>query len=266
MLIRVPEAYPIIRKYDTIRPGLLLLDADGRRIDSIDLRGAVTGKLHAPTVAKRLRLALKITAMELFWIRVGAAKPKGVAAFKKDLAKIKGVTATQAKAGELTLTVERGTLHPEKILGLAKTREVSVELLEPVPIQFGGKPDSKTTEALAVLAKVPGTWYVSKGAPVRAWVTPLLLDPARLEAATPGRIPDVESRDFEFEWISRSGAGLKAIVAPLTVTGVLSVLPDIFGNRMTVVARRGTASWDDVALSFRGAGARLKKGGSEKPK
>ena len=169
-------------------------------------------------------------------------------------------------AGELTLTVERGALRPEKLLALARTHKVSVELLEPVPIRFSEKPNSKTSEALAALAKVPGTWYVSKGSPVRAWVTALLLDPLRLEAATPGHIPDVEARDFDFEWIFRSGAGLKAILAPLGVAGVISVLPDIFSDRMTVVARRGKASWEEVAQSFRDAGARLKEGEPEKPK
>ncbi len=176
------------------------------------------------------------------------------------------VSLTRAKAGELSLTVKRGTLHPKKLLDLARTHKVSVDLLEPVPVQFSDKPNSKTTKALAALAKVPGAWYVSKGSPVRAWVTPLLLDPLCLEAATPGRIPDVEARDFDFEWIFRSGAGLKAIVAPLGVAGVISVLPDIFSDRMTVVARRGKASWEEVAQSFRDAGARLEEGEPEKPK
>ena len=37
--IRVPEAYLLIRPLDTSRPGLLVLDADGRRVDSIALPG-----------------------------------------------------------------------------------------------------------------------------------------------------------------------------------------------------------------------------------
>jgi hypothetical protein len=190
-------------------------------------------------------------------MRVSAEKPARLAAFQKTLTKQKGVSEPRLKAGELAITVQRGALRPEKLLEWAKTHHVSVDLLEPVTIQFSDDPDSEPAGALAALAKVPGTWYVSKRKPVRAWVTPLLLDPVRLEAATPGRMPDVEAQEFDFEWIFRSGAGLKAIQAPLKVAGVISVLPDIFSDHITVVARRGQVYWKEVAESFRAAGAIL---------
>jgi len=59
--IRVPEGYLLVRMYDTTRPALLVLDADGRRIDSIKLLGA-----KPADVAARLKVALNAPAEERF--------------------------------------------------------------------------------------------------------------------------------------------------------------------------------------------------------
>ena len=40
IMVRVPEAYHLVREFEAIRPGLLVLDADGRDIDSLPLTGA----------------------------------------------------------------------------------------------------------------------------------------------------------------------------------------------------------------------------------
>lgn len=59
--IRVPEAYLIVRMYDTTRPALLVLDADGHRVDSIKLLGAKPAE-----VAQRLVEAQRAPARERF--------------------------------------------------------------------------------------------------------------------------------------------------------------------------------------------------------
>ena len=55
ILIRVPEAYLLLRPYNTTRPGLLILDADGRRIDSIALPGRGQKGEDQATVVQRLK-------------------------------------------------------------------------------------------------------------------------------------------------------------------------------------------------------------------
>ena len=57
--VRVPEGYLIVGPYRTTRPALLVIDAYGRRVDSIRLSAA-----NAADVAKRLRAALETPAIE----------------------------------------------------------------------------------------------------------------------------------------------------------------------------------------------------------
>jgi hypothetical protein len=59
--IRVPAGYLLVKPYDTTRPALLVLDAEGRRVDSIKLLGAKPAE-----VAERLRAARIAPAQERF--------------------------------------------------------------------------------------------------------------------------------------------------------------------------------------------------------
>ncbi len=68
VLIRVPEAYLLLHRFDTTRPGLLVLDADGRRVDSLDLLPVHAGHLSAADVARWLGAAVRKAPRERFVI------------------------------------------------------------------------------------------------------------------------------------------------------------------------------------------------------
>ena len=64
--MRVPEAYLLVREYKAIRPGLLVLDSDGRRVAATPLLkakpAAIARMLDASTTAaarERGRLRLR---------------------------------------------------------------------------------------------------------------------------------------------------------------------------------------------------------------
>jgi hypothetical protein len=73
--IKVPEGYLLVKPYDTTRPALLVLDAAGRRVDSIKLLGAKPAE-----VAARLRAAADAPAQDRFVVTKDGGAPKTITA------------------------------------------------------------------------------------------------------------------------------------------------------------------------------------------
>ena len=73
ILIRVPVAYHLMRQYKCTRPGLMVLDADGRRVDAIPLRAKKAGQ-----VAEWLRDTLAAPADERLAVRFANADQEAV--------------------------------------------------------------------------------------------------------------------------------------------------------------------------------------------
>ncbi len=120
-LIRVPEAYLLLRRFDTTRPGLLILDADGRRVDSIDLRPALRGELEPEAVAKRLSAAKTKTPTERFWLKTDDPTASLEVAGAQSVRKI----------GNYGLVIaEPGRVRPEELVKKAK----GWTLIDPVPV------------------------------------------------------------------------------------------------------------------------------------
>ena len=82
--IRVPEAYLLLRPYETTRPGLLVLDADARRVDSIPLPGMGAPRIDSATIAKRLNAARTKAAVET-WSFEARGDAKAVAKLRATL-------------------------------------------------------------------------------------------------------------------------------------------------------------------------------------
>jgi UDP-N-acetylmuramoyl-tripeptide--D-alanyl-D-alanine ligase len=233
VLVRVPEAYLLVRDHAASRPGLLVLDADGRRVDAIGLGG----KLGIPALADWLREAVKAPARERIRLRVARADR---AACSRTVAGIEGVREVEETDEGLTLSVDAGALPPAKIEALGS----GVEFVEPMPVSL--------RVGTEVTAAIPGIWY---SAGKRFFVTRQLLD---------SRLFDLDAREFRFDAISRAPSGLIALVSPMSVEGVLAVFPDLDAERVLVVARREEAPWEEVARAFEKAGARLRTDGGRK--
>ena len=253
VLVRVPEAYALLAPYETTRPGLLVLDADGRRIDSIDLAPQRGAAPDADTVARRLREAAKAPVLERWRLRVTSpdvdadadADVDAAARFRESLAKLDGVASVRASNdasndGLLLAFAPRGTLRPEGIALLASSVKAFVEIVEPVPVAFSAATPLDTAAAVRTLAAVAGTWCTAeeKSGP-RAWVTALLLDPARLEGAAKGFTSDVEAMRFDVPGVSLGPPGMRLPAAARGVAGGRAAPPAPARGPRTLVGRRG---------------------------
>ena len=135
-----------------------------------------------------------------------------------------------------------------------------VETREPVPVDFAAEGGVDLLVAARALAGAAGVWYVAeeKGA-LRASVTRLLLHPEPLEKAAPGFRSDLEARAFALPGVSLGPPGMKVAAALGEVPGVLSVLPDLARERVTVVGRRGGAPASSILAALRGAGVEARE-------
>lgn len=244
VLVRVPEAYLLVRALDAIRPGLLVLDADGRRVDSIAFPGMGAPPIDAATIAKRLTAAQSATAVELWRLRL-SGKVDAVMAVRKEIAKNSGVQITYKKDAPLKLRVTKNALTPERLTSIAQERAVTVTWQEPVPIHVDAK--TKTT--------VAGAWHID--APTeRAFVTALLLDPTRLPK---GWGADLESKTYRLPNIPKGGSGCQVALAPTNTPGVVAIFADIFNEQQVVVARKKTVDWKAVRQAFVDAGCKAEE-------
>jgi len=259
VLVRVPEAYPLLGPFEATRPGLLVLDADGRRVDA---RALKEGDDPAE-VATWIRRALEAPARERFRLRVRPGPGEGTAAgFAAAAAKAPGVLRAEAKGEEVEVLAKSGELPPEALARLAAAAKVQVEILEPVPVALAPGKDADPIAASRGLARAAGTWYVAEEKErLRAFVTRLLLDPAVLRKAAPAHEPDVEARRYAIPGVSPGPPGMKVAQAVQALPGVLAVVPDLAVESVTVVGRRGEAAWASVLEALRG----VVPGAAEKP-
>ena len=245
LMIRVPEAYLLLRHYETTRPGLLVLDADGRRVTSIDLSRALQEEWKPADLAKKLDEARKAPALEYVRLEIDGGEKE----FREAVAKLPGVRKAEVDTRGFAVVAEPGKLTPERVAQVAAKTKTEVTWIEPVPVRI--------SDAQKIAA--PGLWHVAPAGsratgerPGHAYVTRLLLDKQSLEAG--GAKTHLEMRTFDILNVPKGGLGARVAAAPLTVEGVLAVQPDIFGDSEIVIGRKGEVDWDKVLAAFREAG------------
>jgi hypothetical protein len=246
VLVRVPEAYLLVRTLKATRPGLLILDADGRRVDSIPFPGMGAPPIDAATIAKRLVAAQTTKVVELWRIQL-KGDAEALKRVRKMIARNPGVRFSGNRSAPrnlepLKLEVDKGALNPEQLAAIAEESSVSVTWQEPVPIQI----DPKTK------ATVAGAWHVDSNQN-RAYVTALLLHPRQLPK---GWGTDLESRTYRLPNIPKGGAGCRVALAPVASPGVVAIFADIFKERQIVVGRKKTVDWKAVMQTFADAGCK----------
>jgi len=248
--VRVPEAYLLLQRYETGRPALLILDADGRRVDAIPLPGMGAADIEASELAKRLRAARQSPATE--YLR---ASLKGrvhcMAKVRRDLLLLPGVRSVVLDKDVITLKADVGSVPPGRLLKIAGGHIVTATMQEPVAVNFMAQPPK-------AIADVAGVWYVEG---TRAYVTRLLLDPKTLAQAGDRPIPDadIEARTFLLTGLPKGGAACRVALAPMKVAGVLTIFADVFHDRQVVVGRKGEVSWPAVVEAFGAAGCKARR-------
>jgi hypothetical protein len=230
VLIRVPEAYLLLKDFKAKRPGLLVLDGDGRRVGAIALAGA------KPANVARALTAWK-DAMPVESLRIRLTKPDVDWRLLTRAVFRKGDRGTATKRdGHLIFRMERGGLSPARLTAAAKESGVEFEWIDPVPVT------TKTTDA-------PGVWYAEEG---RCYVTRVLLSPSILGES------DIEQRVFKLPGVSRGASGAPVAAAPLKEQGVLTVFADLFHDREIVVGRKNAVDWKKVEAALERAKAKSK--------
>lgn len=142
LLVRVPEAYALLGPFDATRPGLLVIDGCGRRVDVIDL----AKEADPAAIAKRLEAAATAPALER--IRVTAEDP---AALLREVEGARGTREAVATGREVRIVAEAGAAFPV----LLRAKAVFEDPVE--------------------IADAAGAWHAEKG---RAYVPRVMLDPA----------------------------------------------------------------------------------------
>ncbi len=225
ILVRVPEAYLLVRAFGASRPGLLLLDADARFVGDY----ALLAKGGAPALASWLKETRAKTATEIHLLALEGEGDR--AAFGKAVRALPGVksAADASPAPLFRIEMEAGCLPPEAVRVLANRFALKTIYHQPLPLPSAKK-------------EAPGVWYRAGG----VWVTTLLAQPQTCEG--------LEARVFLLPGVSLGARGFGVAAAPLDIDGVVSVFPDLWRGEQTVVARKGTEPWEKVLQAFAKAG------------
>lgn len=214
LLVRVPEAYALLEPLDAKRPGLLVLDGDGRRVEMIDLHD-LTDRAE---IAMRLEKAATAQALER--IRVGIDGEPGLLPAR--LKGVKGIRDVGVRGRELIITAEPGAASPALVR--EKAEKLTLRFEDPVELMLAGE------------EKAPGAWYAEAH---RAYMPRVLVDPA-------WRIASLETRAIDLKGIGKGPPAARVPFAALKVPGVLSAVPDFEEETLTVVARTGVVDWAAV--------------------
>lgn len=211
LLVRVPEAYALLGPFDAKRPGLLVLDGDGRRVEMIDLSD-VTDRAE---IATRLEKAATAPAIER--VRVSIDGDAGL--LPATLKGLKGIRDVGVRGRELIITAEPGAASPAVLR--EKAGKLALRFEDPVDLALAGE------------EQAPGAWYAEDH---RAYVPRVLIDPA-------WKIASLETRKIDVKGVGKGPRAMLVPFAAMKVPGVLSAVPDFEEETLTVVGRVGAVDW-----------------------
>jgi hypothetical protein len=247
VLVRVPEAYLLLKPYEATRPGLLVLDADGRRVASVSLED----EPDAEEVAREIRQAREAPSVERFVLR---GDPDGVARLAKRLASLDGVESAETlEGGRLEVRVASGALPPQRLAEALKAAESDAETLDPVPV---GVEASEGADLAKACGRVPGCWYVAESPKPVAWVCRWLLHPDALKAQGLGG--DVVVERYSFDVLPKGVGAVRFLKLSVEHPGALSVIPRVSEDSIEVVGRRGELEPATLKAAFEEAGLKTK--------
>lgn len=258
VLVRVPEAYLLLKPYDSSRPGLLVMDANGRRVDALSLSPVLTDELKPAEIAKWLSEALRTPPRERIRFRIEKGAGDAVEKLLGDLRE--AWKAELVRDGDVvTFDTPRTRLDIDRwsatrVLNRARRSGVEVVIEDPVRVALTVTGPEMTLPELQALLGIAGLRKYSRQESA-VFVSELLLHPRAIRDAVPRLALDVEAKLYDFELIPKGAKGASVAAAPLKVKGVLTVFPDVDNDEVTVVMRPGT---DDAAIrdQFELGGAR----------
>jgi len=218
--------------FGAIRPGLLVLDADGRHVGALPLTGAP----QAHNVVKWLETCEKRAPKETYALRVA---PERRVALADALTEFGGKVVTRRTPNAkdtLHVQFEAATITPSDVLAIARKIDEGCFLRDPVAVQLSGA-KGQTVDRDQLLS-VAGVWSVTDGEQPTAYVSRILLRSEPLSERAKPLVPDIIARTYSFSSIPKGGGGHGVASAPLALDGVVTIVPEIFDDRVTVVSRK----------------------------
>lgn len=230
--VDVPEAYVLLEPYDTMRPSLLVVDADGRHVAGIRIAGRRAG-----AVAEALEAARETKPVERFVLEGDAleALADGLDELDDD------VDLVDASDDRIEVWAPVGTLTPWRLGALMREAEVEARLVDPVPLRVT-PPEGKH---LALADRVPGVWFRRADRRTNVWVCRSLLRPEAFAQAGLPRVGLVSRRE-RFPGMPKGTLARRLLLAALEQPGVLSVVGRLSDDTIEIVGRRGSVDLDAV--------------------
>jgi hypothetical protein len=205
-----------VKRFRVRRYGLLVLDADGRRVGTIDLRDIYR---RPELVARRLEALASAPAVERHRLSLTGPVEK-LAALRDAVRREKDVRDAALDGRYLTVT---GRLPPSTLRAHAKTHGVRLTYLSPVPVKLSS-------------AQPPGIWYLEDGS---SYVTSLLMHPKRL-----GIVGDrMKTRTIRVPRARIGSIVHRLLLETLSVPGVINVLPNLPAAKIDVVGPDDPSTW-----------------------
>ena len=249
VLVRVPEAYLLLRPFDTTRPGLLVLDADARRVASVPL----TGRPIAADVADRLTKAQGARPRERVLLRMPEA---AVSEAVKALTALQGAEVAKAlPGGFVEVWGAKSAVTPIHVATIATALKAEIGIVDPVAVVVTAAREGATpAEAAKAVAGLRHVMTNSDG--TTAWISRWLLHPGHLEAA--GLDGNVAAVTYHFENLPRGAPVVKHLMRPFAEKGVLSVVPRVDDGAIEVVVRPEAYDADATLAALVGGGLKSK--------
>ena len=219
----------LLQPFNATRPGLLVLDADGRRVASISL----IGKPQPREVASGLTKALGAAPRERVLLSVPADR---VAAMSKLLAAMPGVDGKPKvlASGLLETWSEAGTLTPRRLAAFAASAKHEIRTVDPVAVSIralrdGIEPENavKTIAGVRDIAQDSGRWT----AMFHRW----LFHPRHLKAS--GLRCDLSSVTLRFTGMPKNATAVQHLRRAMEQPGVVSIAPTLKAGTIELIVR-----------------------------
>jgi hypothetical protein len=249
VLVRPPETWFLVRSLGAKRPGLLVLDAGGCVVDTLDLAPALDRKMKPARVVEFLDQAARASPVHQIRFVVTGGKHEQIGGFWSSMQSLEGskVTPHAPPLPEPDGTTRESEFVPDdrpahrltgtcditELLSIARSSWVRLEILDPVTVVLRAREGEETR-----------TVYRER----------VLL---RAEEH-PGFVSDVEELTVELDGAPTPATAVRTLRAPFGLKGVLHVIPEFDAARVIVVARRGQVKLAALRRAIEEAGTKTK--------
>ena len=231
VLVRVPDAYVLLRPLGAVRPGLVVLDADGRTVSSVSL----AKPFDTDFVIKSIAESSKKKGREFFALKVSNEHR---VEFIRLLGDTEGVDRPQIRDGRIELWANAGALTIPSIESLGVKVNASIEFVDPIeaPVSMAKAPNDDACLRKAI-ATLPGVRYTRRTKVGRSmWISLAVLHTSTLQAA--GLNTWFARTRYTFKNLPLGGGAVVHFKRAAAQQGVVSVVPEVAKGTIDLIVNR----------------------------